>query len=318
MIPRKKLAIIGNGFDKAHGYKTSYPEFRESIDDHEFAFLVQQLETFCPDIILWTDLEQSIHKLVTKINQDYMIDPAESDTEEYNKLLEKINDEFESLSCRLLHYLKEETESRYLPVKASLQEELDATTVAINFNYTRTAESYLKDVRYVHGSVEENLIVLGFDGLQQNCIGGLLEAFWQKDLLRDLLSLKRSLIDSNTSYEPIKKEIFRLMELKESNKGIDECDITNSINGRLFQEHFMNSEKLIGLGIAYDDIEEIVSVGHGLVADQRFLESIFENLLNIKKITVFYYNGEKQDERTAKLDFYKKNFPSSLVVEKEY
>lgn len=63
--------IIGNGFDKAQGLKTSYPEFYEYLDKQEGSALLQNLKSdIKKDIKLWADMEEAFGKFTSKIDTE--------------------------------------------------------------------------------------------------------------------------------------------------------------------------------------------------------------------------------------------------------
>lgn len=46
-----QLAIIGNGFDLAHGYHTRYVDFTESVGDDFFRKYRHYINNYCPQIL---------------------------------------------------------------------------------------------------------------------------------------------------------------------------------------------------------------------------------------------------------------------------
>ena len=61
--------FLGNGFDKAQGLKTSYPEFYEYLDKQEGSALLQNLKSdIRKDTKLWADMHlgNSHLKLIQK------------------------------------------------------------------------------------------------------------------------------------------------------------------------------------------------------------------------------------------------------------
>lgn len=90
--------ILGNGFDKAQGLKTSYPEFYEYLDKQEGSALLQDLKlNIKKDTKLWADMEEAFGKFTSEI-----------DTEENFQSLY-----FELSDC-LQEYLKSEDE-KFIP-----------------------------------------------------------------------------------------------------------------------------------------------------------------------------------------------------------
>ena len=70
---------------------------------------------------------------------------------------------FAVLKNELIAYLRNEVTARKIKIIESIKTELTSDTFAINFNYTDTAEMYTDHNFYVHGSIKEDNIVLGYD-----------------------------------------------------------------------------------------------------------------------------------------------------------
>lgn len=66
------LYILGNGFDKAQGMKTSYPEFYEylkTIDpETESPLLNLMREEIKADKVLWSDMEEALGKFTERVD----------------------------------------------------------------------------------------------------------------------------------------------------------------------------------------------------------------------------------------------------------
>ena len=69
LINRNKytLALIGNGFDKAHGYKTDYEDFVNEINDPNLDYFRSCCENE-HSITTWYCLEESIRILTEKLS----------------------------------------------------------------------------------------------------------------------------------------------------------------------------------------------------------------------------------------------------------
>ncbi len=188
------LYILGNGFDKAQGMKTSYPEFYQYLmanTDNGSSLLQQLKKDIDANNELWSDMEEAFGQFTTKV--------------ETNTDLEKLY--FELSDC-LQSYLKEE-EKAFVP-SDQLQKKflndflfpgkfLGATDKdrysefvnrmtkgkdisVMSFNYTDTLErllllkdgtsrnygnnDYLRQIIHVHG-VLDNAIIIGVDNEEQ-------------------------------------------------------------------------------------------------------------------------------------------------------
>lgn len=64
------LYILGNGFDKAQGMKTSYPEFYQYLmekTDNGSPLLQQLKKDIKADKLLWSDMEEAFGQFTSKI-----------------------------------------------------------------------------------------------------------------------------------------------------------------------------------------------------------------------------------------------------------
>ena len=63
------LYILGNGFDKAQGMKTSYPEFYQYLMKTECSPLLEQMKKdITVDKELWSDMEEAFGRYTAKVN----------------------------------------------------------------------------------------------------------------------------------------------------------------------------------------------------------------------------------------------------------
>lgn len=89
------LYILGNGFDKAQGMKTSYPEFYQYLMKQKGSpFLEQLKKDINENTNLWSDMEEALGKFTSKVN----------DATDFDKL-------YFELSEHLQHHLKKEEEN---------------------------------------------------------------------------------------------------------------------------------------------------------------------------------------------------------------
>ena len=64
------LYILGNGFDKAQGMKTSYPEFYQYLmenTDNGSPLLQQLKKDINADKLLWSDMEEAFGQFTSKV-----------------------------------------------------------------------------------------------------------------------------------------------------------------------------------------------------------------------------------------------------------
>ena len=70
----------------------------------------------------------------------------------------------------------------------------------------------------------------------------------------------------------------------------------------------------LGIGIhSLNEIEEISIMGHSLNSDIEVIEDLLHSCEKLKKVNIFYYNGESITEKMRKVEFVLKNFYFSNV-----
>lgn len=184
MMNMKKLYIIGNGFDIAHGLKTSYWDFRNYLEEHyhdflytfEYLYDIGQFDSSDLRITeaarqkreesiqskLWSEFENNLGKP----DFDMMLNDAENMSDSMADLdggLVDIKDtmdeywknQYEYIE-KLNQYVKEWIESvdttHVKPKKKGLMRSED---YFLNFNYTDLLENVygIEDVLHIHGAV---------------------------------------------------------------------------------------------------------------------------------------------------------------------
>lgn len=168
-----RLFVIGNGFDKAHGLKTSYMDFREYLEEKDWEYLnslesMYNLSSYSTkealENYLWKDFEGNL----SQFDADEIIENGKSielgletgddigveDTlnqywEEQYGFIEKLND-FVKLWTEQIDI---DTEKR----ANIIDNELD--DLFLSFNYTLLLEKVYKvdrmNVVHIHGSIDE-------------------------------------------------------------------------------------------------------------------------------------------------------------------
>ena len=157
-----KLFIVGNGFDIAHGMKTSYKDFREFLKTTEKGHHL--LNLYPVDDEMWSDFESNICMVkteeITEVNRIWGMDIV------YRSLRSDINLQLESFVRGEL----EKTSNRIF-------DGISNQDFAIDFNYTGTlVNTYGLDLKnnviFIHGSTIMNMfgspiekpLVFGHDG----------------------------------------------------------------------------------------------------------------------------------------------------------
>jgi len=197
---RKTLIIIGNGFDLAHGLKTSYSHFIEYLveehykngtfsdifdfpsqeynyDDFKEELIEQRMESirlnysyfnnsFIATLLYanalenWNDIESFYFEELNKCKKNNTLDPKQ------------LNDNFDIVKKHLSNYLlNEEKECKKINGYEHFFSSLDLhSTLILNFNYTRTLKQhYANSIKnsqhiHIHGELEneENPMIFGY------------------------------------------------------------------------------------------------------------------------------------------------------------
>lgn len=173
----KNLIIVGNGFDLAHGLKTSYYDFRLDLTNNISEYDVGNLDTnyllksfLNNENELWSDIESAYFDILVNLHDNtYLQTNYLFPSQEYRNSKE-LNDDFEVVKkCLTIYLLKQEKE---FEIDSSYQNFFNRfkneDAVVLNFNYTNTVEQYVdgKDIEliHIHGELENenNPIIFGF------------------------------------------------------------------------------------------------------------------------------------------------------------
>lgn len=191
------LYILGNGFDKAQGMATSYPEFYQYLEKQKGSALLELLKVeIKSDKKLWSDMEEALGIFTVRIKSsdevenlyfelsDYLQDYLKSEENKFtpsNELKTKFLSDFVSPG----KYLGESDILRYNAFANSLAGGKDISV--ISFNYTNSFEKLvsidqdnkgkkleknfgnnrvLRNLIHVHGILGDS-IILGVDNEEQ-------------------------------------------------------------------------------------------------------------------------------------------------------
>lgn len=303
-----RLIIIGNGFDLAHGYKTCYSDFIKNTKSKAVNQYQRSIQKHLEKNTLWYDFEESIREMSGKAFQDRIL------TGNANLNCKQINKYFHYLKIDLLKYLAKET-SHSCKTKHSVNYWLQNAFV-INFNYTKTVERYGIKPFYIHGNIDEENSVLGYDFAGCNCTYSYDETYYLKTFQRGILSFHRLLKHFLFSPKTIKKYIKRykyINMLADSPRG--EVFYNHTLCDyiiRLYRHWDIHHQKLTGYNCK--NITQIVIMGHGLKADECYLDSLFRECINLKEMVLFTYAGESRESIEEKQHFLQKYCPKIRIV----
>lgn len=304
------LAIVGNGFDIAHNLHTQYSEFINALSADIFAEFKAFVDKYCPESENWTAFEEQISSLSLRCFQKAYDNDCDYETV-LNDIIE-INRVFENIRLNLLDYLEKATTNTDVSHLQTISKVLSNSVHVLSFNYTSTAELYSDHVFYLHGSLEEKEIVLGYDFRDEPCLIDYSMMKWSKRLCRERLAYIRyvktrlPLPIEELRLQPYVDDIYRMQEIKESGKGFDNEDLIYFNHPNMLMQFYNGNpydyEDSIP-NLNFEAIETLIILGHSLVADRKYLERIFERLVNLREIILFTYESEKKEELEEKKRF---------------
>jgi len=328
---KDKIALIGNGFDLAHGYKTSFKDFAKNNSSVYFKRYVRYLygRKFAKNKEKWTDFE--------KIIRDSTIDILKSD-DQINKLYKKskckswdeftnnLDNDFSRLSDEIMNYLNMAQKQHEFKPKNSIKRYLNDNSYIINFNYTDIAERYTSNIFYIHGSIKENDIILGYDhhnhdGNGEPCVMEPNLMKRNKQFMRQALNYKRYLRTKKLpryKIDKLGKEYLKYIVNCEGNlSGINKT----TFNGCYYNDFIKNPnfDCQIPIDIQFEKIRTIVIIGHSLSSDEKLIkESIINKCCNLKRFIIFVYDDESFKSIYKKAVFLNRLCPRARIVLKKY
>lgn len=309
---RKKyrtLAIIGNGFDMAHNFATSYKSFVNATPSRS----LDNFREYCEKddkITTWYSFEENINRLTQELFlQSYSDDHDYEIVVQHRSHLQEVFTDIHSL---LIHYLRQVTDSKPLIKLPSVKKYLKRKTMAISFNYTNIAAAYACEVFHVHGSLAENDILLGYDYRDEACLAEYDDMCWSKTICRESLAFRRYLKNElhlqpdSAEYSERISGLKAYQHYENSGRGLDE-EVESFIPYYQLVDQFIKAHRKGGdiPKIDYGRINTIVVMGHGIEADRVFLQRIIRKCTHLKKVIIFRYAGEEDASFNAKVDFFK-------------
>ncbi|WP_411842832.1 AbiH family protein [Salinicoccus sp. HZC-1] len=212
-----QLIIVGNGFDLAHGMNSSFGSFSNSISSNTknqwlLALKKRYIDT---GYDTWYNFEILIEEITRKWFVDYFDIVVKK--EDINIIIEEINSintPYSQIAKALMDYLAKEDKQYYKKLD-SISKVIREDSYALNFNYTKLLKQYInsKNIHYLHGSLEEEFIVLGYKYSPRHKGMPFEARLFEKEILREVLNYRRYL-----SNKDLKDDIFqsRMNELYEN------------------------------------------------------------------------------------------------------
>ena len=306
-LTSKTLAIIGNGFDLTHEFQTGYQSFSERTPSPYF----EKFKAFCDDestIINWYDFENNIRILTGKLFQQSITD--ECDPDDNQKAVDDLRVIFREIHNLLIQYLQHEISSKPFINKDSIAKHFNKQSVAINFNYTNTAEAYSKHIFYVHGSLSEQDILLGYDYRDEPCLAQYENMCWSKTLCREALAfrryLRRRIISKGNKLktESLLSGLEAYHYWEETGRGIDD-EVKLLIPSYKLIDRFLRKFRENPLPpIKYKKVKKLVVLGHGIEADRVYLSQILSQCKTLQEIIIYKYDCESAASINMKKEFF--------------
>lgn len=192
------LYILGNGFDKAQGMNTSYPEFYQYLMKTNGSPLLEQMKKeIDADKKFWSDMEEALGVFTSKVKTEEDMDSFHDELSQHlQKYLKKEDANFvpsaekrNKIKWDLLQpekYLAEADAETYNHfVKSISNKSIGVDYHVMTFNYTNTFEkilsvsgpnpnislverqtAILRDICHVHGQLNDTIII-GVDNKDQ-------------------------------------------------------------------------------------------------------------------------------------------------------
>lgn len=293
-----QLAIIGNGFDLAHGYHTRYVDFTESVGDDFFRKYRHYINNYCPQMD-WHRFEECADQLTVPFNAEDL----RSDTAA-NEVIKPFNKDFQKIKIALIDYLKKEQIRIPFSKKVNVSSRLSPSTLALTFNYTNLCENYIRNIIYIHGSLAENEIVLGYDPASPFCFSSFDTIRWHKGFCRERLNFcrylmqQKQLFPENCLYHTLCDEYLEMQRIQNSGKGLEPEDFQKFKYSNILRQYLHEQSSVKPFD--YSKIDTVLILGHSLIADKEFLTSVFGNCNNLSHAVIFTYHGEDGNELNRK------------------
>lgn len=311
----KRLFIIGNGFDIAHGLPTRYLDFREFLEKNDFSFFERVFEIYKYSFrrkihpvtheilnlngnedeydLLWKDFEFNMRE----VNEGLIFDEYEFGLEYETEYDDQIKENIQRHSSEIFSGFYEELQSKLdewissinitnLTKKSSLinNENYD---LYLNFNYTRVLEEIYdieEEICHIHGEVGKTPLIMGHNNKDK--INGLKRELDYYRTRNIIVSNENELKESMDEYEEYE-------ELEETNNEFTErikCEELLKYYQETYKAPSYYIEENYSFFESISDVEEILIVGHSLnEIDMPYFEYIFSKVNSDVKWKAYYY-----------------------------
>lgn len=221
------LYIIGNGFDLAHGMKTSYEDFHQWLSDNGESSAVNRIESLYPNITnnegRWCDVESALGSITLEeaINYDRIFQECsdeincEDSSHDAYRCGEKLKNVVDILPCLLKSWVASISTKDISP-----KFEIIKDAKFLSFNYTRTLEDAYQiktdNILHIHETIIENRpLVVGYgDAIFEYDDYVPDEDIIDVDLIKNLLSHNRKPVGAILKETNIKEWFRSLNEIE--------------------------------------------------------------------------------------------------------
>ena len=266
------LYILGNGFDKAQGMATSYPEFYKYLTENikgGSPLLEKMKSAITENTILWSDMESGLGEFTSATNN-----------------AEEFDDFYFELSEHLQNYLKEENEKFTPSDKLKNKFQSDFTTIS-KYLGALDKERYNAFInRHSFSSKDISVITLNYTDTLEKMLSInatiTTKSFSNNTNLRNLIHvhgrLGESIIIGVNDETQMDNEVFR------DNDDIKDCKI------KLQSNRIMKETRHIQCGNLIANANIIVLMGVSLgETDLYWWELIGKNLINRKNLALIQH-----------------------------
>ena len=266
----KKLYIIGNGFDKHHGLKTSYWDFRIWLENHNCVGLIKDMGTMFPKVVgnnflLWKDFEMALGYYDASDIHDVFFQ-GKDDQWWNEKVQNRVVDYIKPILINVREMLKDWINDIDLDgIKTYVKNiENDVESMFLTFNYTLLLERvyYIQreNICHIHGSIEEDKCITGHNVYNA-------ELQYYNDNVNKEKSVNNIIALMNTYRKPVNDIIKQHSVFFESLKDINQVVVyghsLSSIDMPYFQEivNHIGEYKVWRISShGYDDTDRIKKV----------------------------------------------------------
>lgn len=324
----KKLIITGNGFDKAHGLKTTFDDFIKYSSNYADKYSIFKNKNNCwysvEDIFKEIILER-LNELGTEINIDEIVEEIIDNygMDEYGEVSyydyrsDAFKEEIESISKIVLLLVSFEADflfylrnlycesaicGQFHPINI-LKTHFDSASRVINFNYTNVIELIYcySNVEHIHGNINDN-IVIGcdtFERLEKTAIHSDYPSSKVTGRPKDVLIERQKYYEFDMENNLVEKIAVKRFfdDVVQKNKN-NEDELYKWL--KMKSKEHLDLRKAIIDSLSQEIYDEVHIIGHSLgQADW----SVF-NAIKAKKIICYYHD---EADYTRKLEYIKKN-----------